>query len=65
MVTKRQLGIGLSCLGLLAAFSILAVDWLDAGNFQGIGPLQRITLAGSAFVFVLGLTLIPLGNRPA
>jgi hypothetical protein len=65
MITKRQLGFGLSGIGLIAAFSILAVDWLGAGDFQGIGPLQRITFAGATLLLVLGLTLIPLGNRPA
>jgi hypothetical protein len=65
MITKRQLGAGLSSLSLLAMISVLAIDWLGAGNFQGIGPLQRMTLIGAGFVFLVGLSLIPLGQRPA
>lgn len=65
MVTKRQLGIGIACFGLLAIIAILAVDWLGAGNELGIGPTQRLALAGAFALFLVGVTLIPLGNRPA
>ena len=65
MITKRQLGAGLAGLSIIAMIAILAVDWLSAGNFQGVGPLQRIALIGAAIILIVGLTLIPLGNRPA
>lgn len=65
MVTKRQLGIGMAAAGLLLVLGILAMDWIGAGNQAGIGPLQRLALLAAAALFVLGLTLIPLGNRPA
>jgi hypothetical protein len=65
MVTKRQLGAGLSGLSTIALIAILAADWLNAGDFQGIGPVQRIMLVGAAFTLVVGLSLIPLGDRPA
>jgi hypothetical protein len=65
MVTKRQLGIALSAMGLLLALGILAMDWIGAGNEAGIGPLQRLALLAAGALFILGLTLIPLGSRPA
>jgi hypothetical protein len=65
MVTKRQLGVGISAIGLLFALGIFAVDLLGAGNEAGIGPLQRLALLVASALFILGLTLIPLGNRPA
>ena len=65
MVTKRHLGIGLSAMGLLLALGILAMDWIGAGNEAGIGPLQRLALVVAAALVLLGLSLIPLGNRPA
>lgn len=65
MITKRMLGIGFAAVGLLAVIGLLAVDLVNAGDFQGIGPVQRLGLLGGAAVLVLGLTLIPLGNRPA
>jgi hypothetical protein len=65
MVSKRQLGIGIAAMGLLVALGILAMDWVGAGNEAGIGPLQRLALLAAGASFILGLTLIPLGNRPA
>jgi hypothetical protein len=65
MVTKRQLGIGIAVAGLLLALGILAMDWIGAGNEAGIGPLQRLALLAAGALVLLGLTLVPLGNRPA
>ncbi|MGD2078951.1 MAG: hypothetical protein PVH18_11245 [Chloroflexota bacterium] len=65
MVTKRQLGIGIAALGLLMGVGVLATDWLGAGNESGIGPLQRLALFAAAATLILGLTLIPFGERPA
>ncbi len=65
MVTKRQLGIGIAAAGLLLILGVLAMDWVGAGNQAGIGPLQRLALLAAGASFVLGLTLIPLGDRPA
>ena len=65
MITKRQLGIGIASLGLILAVGIMSVDWLGAGNEVGIGPAQRLALVASGALFLLGATLIPLGNRPA
>ena len=65
MITKRQLGVGFILIGLLAIVGSFVVDLAGAGNFQGVGPAQRVALIGAGFVIVVGLTLLPLGNRPA
>lgn len=64
-MTKRQLGITLIALGLVGALGVVAVDLIGAGNFQGIGPAQRLALFVSGVVTLVGLTLVPLGDRPA
>ena len=64
-MTKKQLGVAFIFLGLTAAVALLAVDLLEAGNFQGIGPAQRLALAGAGILILVGLSLIPLGDRPA
>lgn len=65
MVTKRQLGIIFILLGLGAAGAMFIMDFLGAGQFQGIGPAQRRALFAAAAAVVVGLTLLPLGDRPA
>lgn len=65
MVTKRQLGVLLILLGVGAILAMFAIDLLGAGQFQGIGPAQRRGLIVAALAFFIGLTLLPLGDRPA
>ncbi|MEW5988697.1 MAG: hypothetical protein AB1791_18875 [Chloroflexota bacterium] len=65
MITKRQLGLGLSLIGLLGGIVLFALDWVGASQFQGIGPTQRILLGAAGLLFLVGLSLIPLGQRPA
>lgn len=65
MITKRQLGLIFISLGLLAILGSFAVDLLGAGQFQGIGPAQQRILLVSGLVVLVGLTLLPLGSRPA
>ena len=65
MITKRQLGLFLAFFGFLLTLGIFAVEWFEAGDFQGIGPLQRIALIITLAILLLGITLIPLGDRPA
>ena len=65
MITKRQMGIGFTVGGLIALIAILAVDILRAGNFEGIGPMQSMALIVAILLVLIGLTLIPLGDRPA
>ncbi len=65
MVTKRQLGILLIGFGIIGAVAILAVDVIGAGDFQGLGPAQRLALLGAGIVVLVGLSLLPLGDKPA
>jgi hypothetical protein len=65
MITKRHLGFTLLLLGLAAVVIVLAVDWIGAGEFRGMGPVQRLALMAGLLVTILGLSLIPFGDRPA
>jgi hypothetical protein len=65
MITKRQLGIIVIALSLLAIFGITAVDFIGAGKWGGFGPLQRIGIGLGLAAIAVGLILIRLGNRPA
>jgi hypothetical protein len=65
MITKRQLGFGILILGIFGAIGLLAVDFVGAGDFDGIGPAQRIGLILAGFAIIVGATLLPLGHKPA
>ncbi|MFQ6100474.1 MAG: hypothetical protein ACE5OS_04485 [Anaerolineae bacterium] len=65
MVTKRQLGIVVIALSLLAVLGIVTVDFIGAGKWGGFGPLQRIGIGLSLAGLVVGFMLVRLGNRPA
>jgi hypothetical protein len=60
-----MLGLGFAAIGLLIIVGLFAIDLLRASDYQGIGPAQRIGLMAGAAILIVGLTLIPLGNRPA
>ncbi len=64
-MTKRQLGwLSLGAGGLVVA-ATLAADLVGAGRFGGLGPAQQQALAGGVVLVVFGLSLLPLGHRPA
>jgi len=65
MVTKRQLGLIILIAGIIATVAIIVVELLGAGNFQGIGPLQRIGFGVTILACLIGISLLPLGDRPA
>jgi len=65
MITKRQLGIAVISLGLLGTLAIIGVDVIDAGQWSGFGPLQRIGLGLGIVSLTVGIILVLLGNRPA
>lgn len=65
MVTKRQLGLLFILLGAGAAVAMFGMDILGAGQFQGIGPAQRRALLAAGVAVLVGLSLLPLGDRPA
>jgi hypothetical protein len=64
-MTKRQLGIVFIALGVLAAAGMFLMDLVGAGQFQGIGPAQRLALMGAGVVIFVGITLLPFGDNPA
>lgn len=65
VVTKRQLGVFLTIVGVAVAGGTVAVDWVGVGEWGGFGPLQWIGLCGGVVLLLVGLILIRLGNRPA
>jgi hypothetical protein len=65
MVTKRQLGIFVAALGVLAGIGVVAVDFAGAGRWSGFGPLQRIAIGLSIGAIIVGFILVRLGDRPA
>jgi len=65
VITKRLLGIGFVLLGIGAIAGMFVLDWLGAGQFQGVGPAQQKAMLVAGVFILVGLTLIPLGDRPA
>jgi len=65
MVTKRQLGLFIVALSVVGTLGIIAVDALGAGQWGGLGPLQRLGIVGGVLAMVVGLALTRLGDRPA
>lgn len=64
-LTKRQLGLLLIIAGLAGLAAVLAIDLLDAGREGGLGPAQLLAAGGMLLVALVGVTLLPLGDRPA
>ncbi|MCP4360033.1 MAG: hypothetical protein GY796_18670 [Chloroflexi bacterium] len=64
-MTKRQLGVLFITLGILAIVGLFGMDLLRAGQYQGIGPAQKQAMLAAGVAIVVGLTLLPLGDRPA
>ena len=64
-LTKRQLG----WLMLAACFLLIAASVgtyaLGLGQFSGFGPAKQQTFGLGLLLLVLGVTLLPLGDRPA
>lgn len=65
MITKRQLGLGFIAAGLVIGLGIAGVDFIGAGRSPEFGPTQRLGLGVAAAIILLGVTLLPLGQRPA
>ena len=64
-LTKRFLGLIFIGLGLLAILGSFFNDIVGGGRFAGIGPAQRIAILVAGLVILVGLSLLPFGNRPA
>ncbi|MCY3718849.1 MAG: hypothetical protein OXG07_04735 [Anaerolineaceae bacterium] len=64
-LSKRQLGLLLVLTGSVGFIGVLAIDLLDAGREGGLGPAQLLALAAMILIVLVGLSLLPLGDRPA
>lgn len=64
-MTKRQLGVILLLAGVVGFLGILVLDLVGGGREGGIGPAQQFALLIMAGVALVGLSLIPLGDKPA
>ncbi len=64
-MTKRQLGILFILAGTGAALASFALDLWGGGQFAGIGPAQQKALLAAGFVVLVGVTLLPLGDKAA
>lgn len=65
MITKRMLGIGFIGIGFLGIAAMFIRDLIGAAQFEGIGPAQRLALLAGGLIILLGLSLLPFGDRPA
>jgi hypothetical protein len=61
-VSKRQLGIALTIVGIIGFIGMLALDFVGGGREGGIGPMQRAALILMIVITVFGVSLIPLGD---
>lgn len=64
VVTKRQLGVGMALIGLATICGLLVLDQLGLSQHNGSGATQWLIYILAGTFSVVGLTLIPLGNRP-
>ncbi len=64
-MSKRQLGIIFILLGAAVIAGMFLMDAVGAGQFQGIGPAQRLAMLVAGGVILVGVSLLPLGDKPA
>ncbi len=63
-LTKRQLGGLLLIGGLIVLAAMIAAEAFGTGP-GGIGTMQKLGIAAGIASSAIGLTLLPLGSRPA
>ena len=64
-LTKRQLGLLILFAGIGLAAVTVAANLFGLGHFNGFGPAKQLALVGASVVAAFGLSLLPLGDRPA
>ncbi len=64
-MTKRQLGNAFIALGILAITGLFGLDLVRAGQYAGIGPAQKQAMIAAGLMILVGVSLLPLGDRPA
>ncbi len=62
-ISKRIMGIACVMGGIMGAIAIVSVDMLREGS--SFGPFQKLALIAMIVVAIIGLTLIPLQDKPA
>ena len=65
MISKRQLGFGILISGFLIGLALFVKDFVGLAEYAGIGPLERNLYIAAIILILLGLSLIPFGNKPA
>lgn len=65
MMTKKWLGIGLAVLGAVGVLGSFVNDLLNLSEYQGVGPRQKMAIIAAGALLLVGLSLIPLGDKPA
>jgi hypothetical protein len=63
VITKRLLGLGFILLGGAAIVGMVALNLLGLSAYSGIGPTQQKAMLAAGVMIVVGVTLLPLGNR--
>jgi hypothetical protein len=63
-LTKRHLGLILLAAGIVALVGAVAVEIAHSGPVR-FGTVQKLGMLVGAISVVIGLTLLPLGDRPA
>ena len=63
--SKRQLGWVLVIGDVVGFLGILALNFIRHKPISEIGPAQQLVFALLAVGFLIGLSLIPLGDAPA
>ena len=61
---KRTLGLAFIAAGILGAVGIVILDVVRTSDQHGVGPAQKIALAGCVAIALLGISLILLGIDP-
>jgi hypothetical protein len=62
--TKRHLGLVLMAAGVIVLVTMLAAEVFSATS-TGIGTMQKLGIGAGILSLTAGLTLLPLGDRPA
>lgn len=63
--SKRLLGLMLTLMGALGAITLLLIDTLRQTQDGGFGPSQQLAFITMLIITLIGLSLIPLGDKPA
>jgi Na+/H+ antiporter NhaA len=62
--TKRHLGAIMLLAGVVVVLAMFGAEVISSRS-TGIGAMQKLGIAVGAASAIIGLTLLPLGNRPA